>query len=134
MDSKEYLKEYFDHKLYEGVGLSPMGSGEDLDINLDTLKSLSYSDKSRYGRLLDNYYETLAELTEAVISSLDQIGIIPHIMGDRWIGTFNGALSVGDTAQLNISLSKDGMNSKNELILNIYKMPSGNYELNSYIS
>jgi len=55
-------------------------------------------------------------------------------MGDRWIGTFNGALSVGDTAQLNISLSKDGMNSKNELILNIYKMPSGNYELNSYIS
>ena len=76
----------------------------------------------------------MGDLVRNVIASLSKIGLVPHLNGEGWVGTFTGALSSDESGRIEIDLALDGQNTKNKLLLNIYKMPSGNYELNSYIT
>jgi len=135
MKFKEYLHNY----LNEGM-LSILGSGKNIENFNDDSKPISIktSDKNKYSNSMKKpHYKSLAELTNAVSAGLSKAGVQAHTgsgSGEEWTGMFSGALSSEETAKLKISLAKDGINAKNELILSIYKMPSGNYELVSYIS
>lgn len=131
MSFKEELK-----IMLEGT-LSPLGAGESIDIDLEQRPvSISSRDKRIYSNALptNKYYDTLADVSEDVLNALSQAEIVPHLNSEKWTGTFSGALSTDEDARVDIDLAKDGMPAKNSLLLMIHKMPSGNYELVSYIT
>jgi hypothetical protein len=124
---------------YAGVGLDPLGSGERIEIAGTT--SITNIDRRNYQKNVgkQNYYNSLNELTNVVITALQAINITP-ITGtsEIWTGAFTGALSAGDTAPLKIDLCRGNQKITNSLlILNIYKMEGKrdiSYELNTYLS
>lgn len=131
MSFKEFL-----NKLYEGVGLSLMGTGEEININGEI--NISNKERNIYrNNVTEIYYSNLSQLVFDVISALKEAGLTASTGQEVWEGAFNGSLSDGETAQLAIDLVKDNKLIKNSrLVLNIQKDNSRNkvYELNSYLS
>lgn len=125
---------------YAGVGLDPLGSGEKIDITGTT--TITNTDRRNYQKGIGTtqvYYTSLNELTNVVITALQQINITPLTgMDEIWTGAFIGALSAGETANLKIDLCRGNQKITNSLlILNIYKMDGTRkilYELNTYLS
>ena len=123
---------------FAGVGLSLMGSGEQIAVNGET--KITNRERKGYQQALGTkqYYPSLSELTSSVVTALGTVGLTAVAPGqERWVGTFTGALSSGETAHLKEDLvlgDKEVINSK--LILNIFKMDTNKiaYELNSYLS
>lgn len=122
-----------------GVGLSLMGSGEQIDLNGTT--TITARERSAYLRGIgkDVYFNSLSELTDKVVKALNGAGLKAVAFGDdEWTGSLTGALSSGQKDRLEVDLAKDGKKVTNSLlILNIYKMDGStkvSYELNSYLS
>jgi len=120
--------------LFKISGLSILHSGKEIDITGDI--SIKGSDRKKYS-VKESYFDTLGDLTNAVIESLNKAGLTP-VDGDKvWVGTFTGSMASGDEERFTIDLVKDGKNVKNsKLILNIQKdnQRKKPYELNSYLS
>jgi hypothetical protein len=131
MNFKDYLNNY----LNEGM-VSLMGSGKDIEIdNSKKPMSLSNSIKNKYSNLIkEPHYKSMGELSKNIISALKKLGLEASVGNEIWLGGFYGTPSTEKTETLFVDLSKDGIPYKNKLKLLIYKLPSGNYELNSYIT
>lgn len=138
MNKEQFLEaqEAVRRKIQESLSL--LGSGETLSIEGETKITSRERTKYRKGIGTQNYYPSLQKLTEKVISALEDAGLVPIMTNDEeWVGTFTGALSSGETAQLKIEMAKENMRVTNSLvILNIYKMEGSkiSYELNTYLS
>jgi hypothetical protein len=122
-----------------GVGLSLMGSGEQLNIFGET--RITNQQRRGYQKAIGNqsYYPSVGDITNKVVAALDSVGLVGIAPGqERWVGTLSGALSAGETANLKIELVKDNQKVINSiLILNIFKMDNTqkiSYELNTYLS
>jgi hypothetical protein len=122
--------------LNESVGLYPLGSGTNIDIEDGKPITIKASIKSKYAKQFSRSYRKLSDLTDAVVSAFEKVGIVPlsSDSGETWVGSFTGSARSEKTEAVKVPLSKDGKLTKNMGIINIYKLPNGDYELNTYIS
>jgi len=81
----------------------------------------------------ETYYKTQGEAVDAAVQmaksmgyEIDQEDIQIHF-GDGWVGYENYKTG-------NITLYKDGTEQRKALIISLYRMPSGKYELTTYIN
>jgi len=128
-------------RMYEGMSL--MGSGE--TVHIEGSESLPSRIRRQYSNLVkESYYKSLGDITTTVLAALEELGLVPVVGDEKWVGTFNGAMSSGETVRLRIDLVrrlwKDAPTCaeiKNSvLVLDIYKNSQAPkpYELNSYLS
>lgn len=121
-----------------GANLHPLGSGQAIPITGEI--GITQREKRAYNNAIgkQNYYGSLAEITKVVIDALEKAGLTPITGEEAWVGTFTGALSEGETAQVKLELAAGDKKVKNsQLILNIFKMDGvqkTTYELNTYLS
>ena len=131
----------------------PMGSGE----RIDTAGSVKITDKERkkYSTLTStSYFNSLSALTAFVLNALDLNNLAAIHQGEKWGGTFSGALSDGQTTRVALELVKIEKEKERNpktgrhdlkyydvknamLILIIFKMDKTTkttYELNTYLS
>jgi hypothetical protein len=132
------FKQFLNEKLLLEYPLSLLGSGNDVDISDDEIK-LDNSLRNKYSKLInEDYYSSLSELTDVIITALKSIGLTPIVgQGEEWVGTMSGAMSDGDSVRLKVDLVKDGKKIKNsQCIINIQKDNGRSkiYELNTYLS
>jgi len=132
MKLREWLKS---EELNEGM-MSPMGTGKVIDV--EGTIAISRSDKNKYSNSFksNEYYNTVADVSRAIMKGLKPLGITALAGGsEEWTGGFYGSPKTEKMEMMKLELVKDGKEAnKNRLIVNIYKMPSGKYELNTYIS
>lgn len=89
----------------------------------------------------DTYFETLSEALDAVRRRAETLGCTVD-EDDIWTNFGTGGISYGQTKSANISLLKDGQpiigkNGKplnRSIVVSIYRMDSGRYELTQYKS
>lgn len=148
MSFQKFLKQ----KLEERRGnLFLMGSGEDVEYDDSDAMIMPTGQKVKINARLreaeQTYYKTLAELNEAVFAALNKeiVPVTGVADSEKWIGGYNGALSMEEDAHFEIKYLYPVKETaydrevyrpikNSHLIINIYKMPSGSYELNSYLS
>lgn len=122
-----------------GANLYPLGSGQTIPLSNGEV-AISQKERNAYRNAVgkQSYYDSLGKITEVVITALEKAGLTPITGGETWVGTFTGALSEGETAQVNLDLALGGKKVKNsQLVLNIFKMDGvtkTTYELNTYLA
>ena len=127
MDWKEYL-------ISEGM-ISPLGSGKTVEYEGTT--TIKKGDRNKYanGIAQKGSFKSLSALVEKVLKSLKALNITPVLGDEEWVGTFSGSPTTERNERVTIALIKDGKKVKNsELLINIYKLPQGTYELVSYLT
>lgn len=74
------------------------------------------------------YFETLGQAIDAAIFAAKERGFEVEQY------PLSGGMKVGETNRQSLELSKDGKQQRQMLHIQIYRMDSGRYELNHYIS
>lgn len=79
----------------------------------------------------DIYYETLNAALDAAVEKARVKGY--EVDQDELFQFGIGGISYGQSKRYTFSLTQNGQPSRRVLVVSIYRMPSGRYELTSYV-
>jgi hypothetical protein len=94
-----------------------------------SFKKINEAESNNY----DLYYKTLGDAIDAAVNMAENKGyeVDDH---ELFVQFGTGGIRYEETKSAEISLLKNGKPQKEALHISIYRMPSGNYELTTYIN
>lgn len=80
------------------------------------------------------YFETLSQLMDYVKEKVSERGYEIESVDNKFFHFGTGGIEYGNSKKEYFELTKDGLPTNKKLVLNVYRMDSGRYELNYYIA
>jgi hypothetical protein len=101
--------------------------------NMEKIKEMGSTAVAKRSNKPDLYHAMLSQALEKATEYAESKGYT--VDADEMFNSFGtGGVSYGATKRGYLTLYKDGVPAKKKLAIQIYRMPSGNYELNRYIN